>query len=417
MSKIYVRGRNKLEGTLDIQGAKNSVLPLLACTILNDGISTIHNCPDLSDVAVATEILTCLGCKVLREENTITVDATGVNKSSIAPELMQKMRSSVMFLGPIIARTGKADLTFPGGCELGPRPIDLHILALEELGCTFTQEGTKIMGESNGLLGRDINLAFPSVGATENAMMAASRAKGRTRIFNAAREPEIVDLQNFLQKIGVEISGAGESVIEIIGGVSNKDVEHRAISDRIVAGTYLTAVAVTGGKIEIAYNDYPHIMSITEVLKRAGCDITYTDEIVKLDTNGKRLKAVDIIKTMPYPGFPTDIGAIIMSSMAIAHGTTVFVENIFENRFRHVVELIAMGADIKVLSKACIINGKNTLKGAKVSATDLRGGAALVIAGLCADGETEVSEICHILRGYDKIDENLRALGADIEIK
>lgn len=417
MEKIYITGGRKLSGKIDIQGAKNSVLPILAATILNDGISVIHNCPNLSDVKYATEILSCLGCKIKRYDNTIEVDATKIDKSSITPELMQKMRSSVMFLGPILARTGKADLTFPGGCELGPRPIDLHISSLENLGGEFLSEGTKIKAEAENLVGTDIHLAFPSVGATENIMMAASLAKGTTRIFNAAREPEISDLQSFLKKLGVKIYGAGESVIEIQGGVTSGEISHTVIEDRIVAATYLTAAAMTGGEIEIKYENYPHIMAVSECLKQAGCDVLKSDDKVFLKTNGKRLKAVDIIKTMPYPGFPTDAGAILMSAMTVADGNTIFVENIFENRFRHVVELISMGADIKIISKACLIKGKKQLNASKVKSTDLRGGAALVLAGLVANGTTEVSEISHILRGYDGIDEKLKSLGAEIFIK
>ncbi len=416
MEKIYVEGGQKLSGVIDIQSAKNSVLPILAATILNDGVSIIRNVPDLSDVKYAIEILECLGSKVTKEGKTVIVDASGINKSSISPELMKKMRSSVMFLGPILARTGKADLTFPGGCELGPRPIDLHILALEKLGANFIQEGTKIISTAKNLVGCDIHLSFPSVGATENAMMAACLAKGRTRIYNAAREPEILDLENFLRKIGVEISGAGGSVIEIFGGKYKSTVDHTPIGDRIVASTYLTAAAMTGGELEIKYKDYFSIMAITELLKKSGCDILQKQDSIYLKANG-RLKSSELIKTMPYPGFPTDAGAIIMTAMCIAKGSTVFIENIFENRYRHVVELISMGADIKVFNKACLITGVDNLVANKVSCTDLRGGAAMVLAGLVAKGQTEISEISHILRGYEDIDVVLRSLGAKIYIK
>lgn len=416
MKHLYVTN-SKISGNIEVQGAKNSVLPILAGSILNKGVSVIHNCPDLSDVNSAIDILKYLGCKIKREEKTVIVDATDIKNYSIPRELMIKMRSSVMFLGPILARTGKADLSLPGGCELGPRPIDLHISALEKMGCKFLEKGNKIKAKVRNLTSQDIHLSFPSVGATENIMMLASSVKGTTRIFNSAREPEIVDLQNFLQKMGVKISGAGGSVIEIEGGSYSTQIEHRVMADRIVASTYLTAGAMTKGEIEISKVDCLDFLAVTEVLKNAGADISCYDDKVYLKTNGKRLKSVKPIKTMPYPGFPTDSAAILMSAMSIAEGTTVFVENIFENRYRHVAELVSMGADIEIFGKACVVNGKKDLVSAKVKATDLRAGASLILAGLVAEGTTEISEICHIMRGYEEIEQSFRKLGATISIK
>ncbi|MFI3227269.1 MAG: UDP-N-acetylglucosamine 1-carboxyvinyltransferase [Clostridia bacterium] len=414
MEHLYVTGHKKLSGVIDIQGAKNSVLPILAATILNPNISIIHNCPDLTDVTSAIEILQYIGCTVTREKNTIIVNAKNITKSSIPDNLMRQMRSSVMFLGPILARTGTADLTFPGGCELGPRPIDLHISALEKIGCKFLQNGVKIKGKVENLQGNDVHLSFPSVGATENALMTACYAKGFTKIINAAREPEIIDLANYLQKLGVKISGAGQSTIEVCGGIIPSQIEHTVMADRIVAATYLSAVAMTGGEIEIRKVNPEHFFAVTEVLKQANCDVEYFENRVKLSAKNKKLQAIKPIKTLPYPGFPTDAQAIIMSAMTVSDGTSVFVENIFENRYRHVNELLAMGADIKIFGKTCLVTGKEELSATKVVATDLRGGAALVLAGLVAEGETEICEISHILRGYEKIDEVLGSLGAKI---
>ena len=417
MKNLYVTGKNKISGVIDIQGAKNSVLPILAATILNPNISIIHNCPNLTDVTSAIQILEYLGCKIKKQGSTIEVDARTITKSSIPDKLMSEMRSSVMFLGPILARTGQANLTFPGGCELGPRPIDLHISALEEMGCLFVETGAKIDSKVISLVGNDIHLSFPSVGATENIMMASTYAKGKTRIINAAREPEIVDLANYLKKIGVKIYGAGESVIEIEGGILPQEVSHRVMSDRIVAATYLSAAAMTGGQIELTNVSHPHFLAVTEVLKQAGCQIESFEDRVILKTNGKRLKSIKPVKTQPYPGFPTDAQAIIMSAMTVSEGTSVFVENIFESRYRHVNELLSMGADIKVFGKTCVVSGKKNLQSAKVTSTDLRGGAALVLAGLAAEGTTEICEISHILRGYEDIDKVLNSLGADVYIK
>ncbi|MFI3114524.1 MAG: UDP-N-acetylglucosamine 1-carboxyvinyltransferase [Clostridia bacterium] len=414
MEHLYITGQNKLSGSIDIQGAKNSVLPILAGTILNPNISVIHNCPNLSDVQSAIEILRYIGCKVEKKGKTITVDAKNITKSSIPDDLMREMRSSVMFLGPIMARTGSANLTFPGGCELGPRPIDLHILALERLGCVFDENGVVINGKVEALKGCDIHLSFPSVGATENALMTAVYAKGKTKIINSAREPEIVDLANYLKKLGAKIKGAGESTIEVEGGIVPTQIEHTVMSDRIVASTYLTATAMTCGEIEICKVNPEHFLAVTEVLKQAGCSIKTYDDKVLLKTNSKRLQPIKPIKTLPYPGFPTDAQAIIMSATTIADGVSVFVENIFESRYRHVNELLSLNADIKIFGKTCIVTGKENLIGAKVTATDLRGGTALVLAGLVAEGVTEVTEISHILRGYDEIDKVLCSLGAEV---
>lgn len=415
MAGITVTGGKKLNGTVKLHGAKNSVLPILAGTAVCNEKCVIHNCPALSDVDAAVKILEHLGAAVKREGSTVTVDPTGISKYDIPDELMREMRSSIVFLGAIAARMGKAVLTSPGGCELGPRPIDLHLSSLAELGL--------IIDESHGLLdcrceeglhGADITLSFPSVGATENIILAAVTAKGTTRIHGAAREPEISDLADFLNSAGAFIQGAGSDTIEINGVPALNSSEHTVIPDRIEAATYLAAAAVTGGKIILEDAIPAHLTPIMAILRSAGCEIKVSNRQVSL-LAPVRLKRVPVIRTMPFPGFPTDAGSPLMAMLTVADGSSMFVENIFENRFKVVDELKRMGAKIYTTGRVAVIEGVRSLSGAAVECTDLRGGAALVIAALAANGTTEIGKIGHIDRGYEKLTENLSLLGATVE--
>lgn len=416
MDKILINGWKKLNGEITVQGAKNSVLPILVATLLVNGVSVIHNCPMISDVDATIKILEHLGCTVKREEHTITVDARGVNETHVPDDLMREMRSSIVFLGGILGRMGKAVLSTPGGCEIGLRPIDLHLSAMQQFGATITNESGYIVCGSGekGLTGTRITLSFPSVGATENIILAAVLAKGTTVITNAAREPEISDLADFLNRSGAKIHGAGDSTITVEGVEKLYSAEHTVIPDRIVASTYMIAAAVTGGKITLCDVIPSHIGPAIQPLREAGCEIEVSSRKVTL-TAPKRLKRIRMIRTMPYPGFPTDVQAQIMALTTVADGTSVIVENIFESRFKHVGELLRFGAKISVESRMAVIEGTKRLTGANVKATDLRGGSAMIIAGLCAEGTTEINDIEHIYRGYEEPEKVLLGLGADIK--
>jgi len=410
---LFISGGTPLYGELAVHGAKNSVLPVLAATILHPGISVIENCPDLSDVHSAISILCHLGCRVVREDTRVMVDATELCCCNIPDSLMREMRSSVIFLGAILARSGCAEMYFPGGCELGNRPIDLHLSALRELGAVIEEEGGRICCRAPHLVAREINLCFPSVGATENIMLAASRAEGVTRIRNAAREPEIEDLARFLQCMGVSVRGAGTSVIEVACSEKTKDPVFCVMPDRIVAATYLIGVAMTGGEALITDLVPEHIAPITSLLQNSGCKVLCEKDRIFLKSGGK-LRSCQTVRTMPYPGFPTDAQAPMMACATQCDGTSIFVENIFDNRYRHVCELTRLGANIKVEGRVAVVEGKSNLHGARVSATDLRGGAALVLAALCAEGESRIDEVCHIDRGYESIEVSFSKLGAKI---
>ena len=412
MSIFRIRGGRSLAGSVGVQGAKNSVLPILAATVLAHGECVIHNCPRLSDVEHTLEILGYLGCKIRREGRTVWVDASAPTGCSIPDELMREMRSSVVFLGPILGRMGQAELTYPGGCELGPRPIDLHLAALRALGAEIQERSGRLVCKGE-LTGGSITLSLASVGATENAMLAAVAAKGTTTITNAAREPEIVELQSFLRALGAKVRGAGSSVIVIEGGDPLHGGEHTVQSDRIVAATYLSAVACAGGEGELLGVDWRQLSTVTAALVEAGCQVESGSNSIRIAVR-KPLKAVRPIRTAPYPGFPTDAQAVVMAALCKAEGATVFVENMFESRYRHVGELARMGADIRVEGRVAVVCGVPRLFGTSVRAADLRGGAALVAAGLGAEGETEVSGVKHILRGYEDLAGDLAALGADI---
>jgi len=414
MERLKIQGGRTLEGSLRVQGAKNSVLPILAATLLIRGESTLKGCPDLKDVDAAIAILRYLGCTVMREGNDIHINSTNMLRRDIPDDLMREMRSSVIFLGAILGRAGEAVLSMPGGCELGPRPINLHLEALEALGAILEETSGNIICHGGRLVGAQINLASPSVGATENVMLAAVSAEGETVLTNAAREPEIVDLQNFLVAAGAQIHGAGTSTITIQGGVTLRPVEYRIMPDRIVASTYLSAVAFAGGRLELQDIVPEDIATVTASLRAAGCEIEVTDHSLRLRSKG-RLAAISPVMTRPYPGFPTDAQPCLVAASVKSRGTTVFIENIFQNRYRYVEELHRMGADIKLEGRVAVVTGVERLTGASVSATDLRGGAALVVAALGAEGETLVAEVDHIDRGYDCIEVTLRELGADIE--
>lgn len=415
MSRLIVNGGNPLNGSIHANGAKNSILPILAATIINGGKNIIHNCPDLKDVHSAIAILRHLGCRVEYSGGTIVVDSAGMDRWDIPDDLMREMRSSVIFLGPILARCGKARMTYPGGCELGPRPIDLHLDALSKLGVHIQEEGGEITCECGPLQGRQINLSLPSVGATENIMLCATACQGTTRIVNAAREPEIWDLQQFLQKAGAQVQGAGQHDITIQGGVPTRQpTEHSVIPDRIESATYLCACAAAGGEICVQQTIPAHFAAVTELLAESGCQIQVGGQEVRLRAPG-RLHSVRPVRTMPYPGFPTDAQSPLMATLCLAQGTTMFSENIFESRYRHCAELCRMGADIRVEGRVALVTGVDHLTGASVKATDLRGGAAMVVAALAAQGASEITQIDHIDRGYDHIERAFAALGADIK--
>lgn len=416
LRKLIVNGGRKLEGELRVHGAKNSVLPLLSAAVLAHGETVMHNCPALTDVDAACRILTHLGCRCQRNGDTVTVDATNVSGYEIPDTLMREMRSSIVFLGAVLGRTGRCRLSFPGGCELGARPIDLHLAALRQMGAQITEEhGYLDCTAAGGLHGAKITLSFPSVGATENTLLAAVSAKGLTEIHNAAREPEIVDLAECLGKFGARIRGAGESVIYVEGIQRPEPCEHSVIPDRIVAGTYLCAAAITRGELILTHCEPAHMNGFLPVLESMGARIyTYGGGKMYLNCK-KRLNSPPTVRTMPYPGFPTDIQAPFTALCATAEGTSVFVETIFENRFRHIPELVRLGASIKTEGRVCVVQGVKRLSGAKVCAAELRGGAALVTAALAADGTSEITGLGFIDRGYESLESALRSIGADIK--
>ncbi len=414
VEKLLIEGPSRLAGEITVHGAKNSVLPLLAASMLCSAGCVLHNCPVLSDVETAMRILRHLGCQVEREGSSVFVDPAGMDRDDIPDCLMREMRSSIVFLGAIISRAGSARLSFPGGCELGPRPIDLHLAALRRMGAVIREDhGCLDCSAPGGLRGARISLSFPSVGATENVMIAASRADGTTIISNAAREPEICDLADFLCQCGAKISGAGESTIVIEGVQSLGGCEHRVIPDRIAASTFLAASAITGSKISLAGVNSIHLNPVLSVFEEAGCHIKCQEDRLEI-APPPRLCSVKGIRTMPYPGFPTDSQAPVMAMESLADGTSVFVENIFESRYKHVGELLRLGANIKVEGRVAVVEGVRRLSGAPVEAPDLRGGAALVVAGLAAEGRTEISGLKHIDRGYERLEESLASLGASI---
>ncbi|MDO4944712.1 MAG: UDP-N-acetylglucosamine 1-carboxyvinyltransferase [Ruminococcus sp.] len=414
MQKLIIRGGGRVRGEISVQGAKNSALPLLAGCLLAGGETTLYNCPELSDVFAACRILSCLGCKCSFRNNTATINSSELTGCEVPDELMREMRSSIVFLGAVLGRTGECRLSFPGGCELGPRPIDMHLSALRQMGVRITEEhGILHCTCPRGLKGTKITLSFPSVGATENIMLAAALAEGETVIYNAAREPEICDLGDFLNACGAKISGCGSGTVIISGVKELHGCEYTVMSDRIAAATLMAAAAVTGGELSLLNARCADVQSVIPVFEQMGCGIFCCKDRIFISAK-KPLKAVKTVRTMPYPGFPTDAQAVVMAALAKAEGASVMVENIFENRYRHVDELVRMGADIKTEGKVAVIQGVKELYGASVRAPDLRGGAALALAAMGAQGETSLENIKFIDRGYESIEKTLCAIGGDV---
>lgn len=415
MQSLIIEGGKRLSGEIRVHGAKNSALPILAASIMAGRTTVIHNCPDLTDVHAAVKILTYLGCTVAWEGGDITIDPTTMNRYDIPEKLMREMRSSVVFLGPVLSRMGRAVLSTPGGCEIGLRPIDLHLAAMRKFGVQITDEHGRLdCSCPAGMKGCRIVLSFPSVGATENAMLAAACADGETDIINAAREPEISDLADFLNGMGACIHGAGEGEIHISGVPKLGGTEHMVIPDRIAAATFICAAAVTRGSVVLKDIIPAHLGPVIPAMEEMGCEIAIRPREIAV-TAPVRLRAISTVRTMPYPGFPTDAQAPVMAAACTARGASVFVENIFESRFKHVSELIRLGAHIKVEGRVAVVEGVAKLSGAPVTATDLRGGAALAVAGLAAAGTTRIENAELIDRGYERIEESLTQLGADVK--
>lgn len=411
-----IRGGNPLRGSVRVQGAKNSVLPIMAASVLVPCRTELTNCPDVRDVRASMDILRCLGCAVEQDGDAIYIDSRPLCRSAVPDALMHRMRSSFTFLGAILGRCGEASLTRPGGCELGERPIDLHLEALGALGARFEETGERILCCADaGLQGTCIRLRYPSVGATENAMIAACAAKGETVIENAATEPEIEDLQNFLRQLGAEICGAGTHTIQIRGISPVERVAYRIMPDRIAGATMLCAAACTGGEIELRGAVREHLSPVTQALCAMGCRMREESSAIFISAK-RALRASPVIETGPNPAFPTDAQPLLMAASLRAAGTSAFVENVFSDRFRHVEQFRRLGAEICIEGKTALVTGVRELYGAPVLATDLRAGAALLLAGLSARGTTTVLDEGHIARGYDALDIQLRSLGAELEI-
>ena len=415
MDKLVIHGGRQLNGELRISGAKNAALPILAATLLSSEQTTVRNLPHLHDITTMIELLGCMGVQLTIDEKlSIEVDANDITDFSAPYELVKTMRASILVLGPMVARFGRAQVSFPGGCAIGSRPVDLHLRGLEAMGATVNVEGGYINAEVNGRLqGARILMETVTVGGTENIMMAATLAEGQTVIENAAREPEVVDLALFLIAMGAKITGHGSDTIVIDGVEALHGCTYDVMPDRIEAGTYLTAAAATGGKVKVRDVCPDHLEVVLSKLEEAGATIDVGSDWIELDMHGRRPRAVSI-KTAPYPGFPTDMQAQITAMNAIAEGTGTVTETVFENRLIQTHEMNRMGANIVIEGNTAIINGQETLQGAPVMATDLRASASLVIAGLVAQGETHVDRIYHIDRGYECIEEKLQLLGADI---
>ncbi len=413
METILVKKSGALNGHLKVNGSKNSILPILAATLLTKDKCILHDIPKLEDVNVMCDLLSNLGAKItMLDENSLEIQADDITNYEAPYDLISKMRASFLVMGSLLSRINKARVSMPGGCAIGTRPIDLHLKGFKNLNINISSNKGYIQAESECIIGNHVYLDFPSVGATENIMMAACRAKGQTIIENAAEEPEIVDLANFINSMGGKIEGAGTRNIIITGVKELHGTDYTIIPDRIEAGTYMVAAVITGGELYIDNVIPAHVQPVISKLREIGAEIIEDDDSVIVRSKGI-INSTDI-KTLPYPGFPTDMQAQFMLLLSLANGTSVINETIFENRFMHANELLRMGANIKIEGNTAIVNGLNNLTGTKVKATDLRAGAALILAGLIADGETEISEVHHIKRGYADIVEKLQSVGANI---
>ena len=410
---FLIKGGRRLSGSVRVGGSKNAVLPILAAVLLSDKEIILHNCPHLLDVENMLRILQHLGCEASMDGGSVRLNAQSAHLWEMPEHLSRELRSSIFLLGPILGRFGRALFTYPGGCEIGLRPIDLHLKGLRMLNAGIEEAHGYIICKPSKLVGATVNLDYPSVGATENIMMAAVKADGRTVIQNAAREPEIEALQNFINAMGGNVKGAGTNIIEIEGVKELHGAEFELPPDRIVAGTYLAAAAMTRGDIELLEAQPAHMLPVLSKLRDAGCVLSEGQHWLRVRCSN-RPQAVKRLETMPYPGFPTDMQAQFFALSTVSEGTTVIMENVFENRYRHAGELMRMGADITVRDRMAIVHGVEKLTGASVCAGDLRGGAALVMAGLVAEGLTRVDDIRYIDRGYEALDRDLALLGADI---
>ena len=415
MANYIIEGGKRLEGEVKISGSKNASLPIICASILNGKKTKLYNVPDIHDTQVTLKILRYIGCKVKKDNDKIEIDSRYITKKEIPEDLMHQMRSTVILAGAILGRFKEVTFSYPGGCDIGARPIDLHLKSFKKLGINIAENYGFIRCSCDKIVGTNIDLDFPSVGATENIILASVLAEGKTVITNAAREPEIVDLVNMLKKMGAIISGEGTNIIQIEGVKELKEVKYRIMPDRIETGTFLCAGAITGGKIKVTNCIPEHIVPIKSKLEEAGCNILIEKNSIELKAP-TRLKAVEL-KTMPYPGFPTDMQSIFGTVLSVSKGTSVITENIFENRFKYLAELKRMGAKNKQEGNVAIITGVRRLSGTNVKSTDLRGGAAMILAGLNAKGTTTVTNIEYILRGYENIDKKLNKIGANIRIE
>jgi len=418
MERLHIRGGRPLNGSIEISGAKNSALKLMVASLLTDQPLALSNMPDLSDTRFLGELLATLGVEVYWPKGSATCHLNAAElKSTIAPyDQVRKMRASFNVLGPLLARSGHATVSLPGGCAIGARPVDLHLKAFEAMGADLLVEGGYVKAAAiHGLKGAHVNFPFPSVGATEHAMLAATLARGETILENAAREPEIADLADCLNKMGARVTGAGTDTIRITGVESLSGADHDVMPDRIEAGTYAMAAAAAGGDVTLTHAPVDALGAALAALRKAGVDVEADSRAgtIRVSRNGSRLGAVDV-NTQPHPGFPTDLQAQFMALVALAKGTSIIRENIFENRFMHAPELARLGADITVRGQEAVVKGVETLQGAPVMATDLRASVSLVIAGLAAEGETVVNRIYHLDRGFEGLDRKLAACGADV---
>ena len=414
MEQLLITGGARLSGTVRIHGAKNSVLPILAACCLCSSPCVLHNCPDIEDVSTALEILQCLGCRTRREGSTLLIDPTGLQSCRIEKRLAGKMRSSIMFLGPLLSKFSRAELALPGGCPLGDRPIDLHIKALSRLGARFSVQSGALEATWPERRSGEIDLPIPSVGATENILLACAQGKRTVQLRGAAREPEITDLIGFLRAAGAKITGAGSGELTITGVNRLHGATYTILPDRMEAATYLCMTAGCGGKIELLRCDGRLLAPVLARLQDAGCEVRQEADRILLRSDNA-LRAIPAVATAPYPGFPTDAQAVLMAAVLKAQGESAFQETIFERRFLHVPEFLKLGADIAIDGRTAIVRGVKALHGAALRAADLRGAAALIAAALSAEGQSTISGLHHLRRGYDHLEQNLKNLGANIK--